>query len=59
MSRPEVVPITPEDDAFHPYSTHPYETETFWASFHHRERKLGGWFYNQVLFNQGICNGGA
>jgi hypothetical protein len=62
MSTPEVIPITPEDDAFHPVSEHPYETETFWASFHHPERKLGGWFYNQVLFNQGgqgICNGGV
>ena len=46
MSRPEVVPITADDDAFHPVSDHPYETETFWASFHVPERGLGGWFYN-------------
>lgn len=59
MDRPEVIPLTPEDDKFHPYSDHPFETETFWVSFHHPERKLGGWFYNQVLFNQGVCNGGA
>jgi hypothetical protein len=59
MTPPEVIPITPEDDGFHPFSTHPYETETFWASFHVPERGLGGWFYNQVLFNQGVCNGGA
>jgi hypothetical protein len=59
MEKPEVVPLTPDDDKFHPYSDHPYETETFWVSFHHPERKLGGWFYNQVLFNQGVCNGGA
>lgn len=59
MARPEVIPIAPEDDGFHPYSTHPYETETFWASFHVPELRLGGWFYNQVLFNQGVCNGGA
>jgi hypothetical protein len=59
MNRPEVVAITPEDDLFHPYSDHPFETETFWVSFHHPERKLGGWIYNQVLFNQNICNGGA
>jgi hypothetical protein len=59
MERPEVIPLTPDDDNFHPYSEHPYETETFWVSFHDAERKLGGWFYNQVLFNQGICNGGA
>ena len=50
MSAPEVVPVTPADDAFHPVSDHPYETETFWVSFHHPERRLGGWFYNQVLF---------
>lgn len=59
MSRPEVIPITPEDDCFHPVSDHPYETETFWASFHVPERGIGGWFYNQVLFNQAVCNGGA
>jgi hypothetical protein len=59
MERPEVVPLTPDDDNFHPYSRHPYETETFWVSFHHPERRLGGWFYNQVLFNQGVNNGGA
>lgn len=59
MSRPEVVAITPEDDCFHPVSDHPYETETFWASFHVPERGIAGWFYNQVLFNQGVCNGGA
>ncbi len=57
--RPQVLPVTPEDDGFHTYSDHPFETETFWVSFHHPERKLGGWFYNQVLFNQGVNNGGA
>jgi len=59
MDHPEVIPLTPDDDNFHPYSGHPYETETFWASFHHPERKLGGWFYNQVLFNQEVNNGGV
>lgn len=59
MSAPEVIPITPDDDGFHPVSDHPYETETFWASFHLPERGIGGWFYNQVLFNQAACNGGA
>lgn len=59
MAPPEVIPITPEDDGFHAYGSHPYETETFWASFHVPELRLGGWFYNQVLFNQGVCNGGA
>ena len=55
----EVIPITAEDDCFHPYSDHPYETETFWASFHVPELAMGGWFYNQVQFNRGVCNGGA
>ena len=41
----EVIPITEADDQFHPYSEHPYETETFWVSFHHPERRLGGWIY--------------
>ncbi|MET0887823.1 MAG: hypothetical protein ABWX92_15395 [Mycetocola sp.] len=59
MDRPQVIPITEEDDGFHTYTTHPYETETFWVSFHSPERRLGGWLYNQVLFNQGVCNGGA
>lgn len=59
MEKPEVIALTPEDDNFHPYSEHPFETETCWLSFHDVERRLGGWLYNQVLFNQGICNGGA
>lgn len=59
MQKPTVVPLTADDDKFHPYSGHPYETETFWVSFHDPERRLGGWLYNQVLFNQGVCNGGA
>ncbi len=59
MDAPQLLPVTAADDRFHPVSEHPYETETFWASFHDPARKLGGWFYNQVLFNQGICNGGA
>jgi hypothetical protein len=59
MDRPEVIALTAEDDGFHPPSSHPYETETFWVSFNHPERRMGGWFYNQVLFNQKVCNGGA
>src|SRR5579863_8493340 len=59
MLKLDVIPITPEDDCFHPYSDHPYETETFWASFHVPELAMGGCFYNQVQFNQGVCNGGA
>jgi len=54
--------ITPQDDGFHEASAHPWETETFWTSFNIPERKMSGWFYNQVLANQGetgLCNGGA
>lgn len=54
--------ITAEDDGFHEASDHPWETETFWTSFNIPERRLSGWFYNQVLANQGdtgLCNGGA
>lgn len=54
--------VTAEDDGFHEASTHPWETETFWSSFNIPERKMSGWFYNQMLANQGetgLCNGGA
>lgn len=57
--------ITPEDDKFHDDfegSHHPWWIETFWTSFNVPERKMGGWFYNQVVKNQGengLCNGGA
>ena len=57
--------VTPADDGFHDDfegSDHPWWTETFWASFNVPDRKMGGWFYNQILKNQGehgTCNGGA
>jgi len=51
--------LTPEDDGFHPASDHWWETETAWFSFNIPERKIGGWFYNQVLATQKVCNGGA
>lgn len=57
--------VTPDDDAFHDAfegSDHPWWMETFWTSFNVPDRKMGGWFYNQVLKNQGehgINNGGA
>jgi hypothetical protein len=56
---PETAAVVSDDDYFHTPGEDPHETETFWASFHDPGRRLGGWFYNQVLFNQGICNGGA
>jgi hypothetical protein len=57
--------VLPEDDGFHDDAEgadHPWWTETFWTSFNVPERGMGGWFYNQVLKNQGedgVCNGGA
>ena len=51
--------LGPDDDAFHEPSDHPWETETAWFSFNVPERRMGGWLYNQVLANQGVCNGGA
>ena len=51
--------LTPDDDCFHEATDHWWETETAWFSFNVPERKLGGWFYNQVLATQQVCNGGA
>jgi len=54
--------VTEADDDFHTPSDHPWETETFWTAFVIPERKVNGWFYNQVLANQGengTCNGGC
>lgn len=59
MSSLEVIIPTVEDDRFHQPSSHPWETETVWFSCNVPDRHLGAWFYNQVLPNQGICNGGA
>lgn len=51
----------PEDDGFHfaVMSDRWWETETSWFSFHHPERKLGGWFYNMFRPNIGTVAGGA
>ncbi len=51
--------ISSDDDRLHPASDHWWETETAWFSFNVPERRIGGWFYNQVLATQQICNGGA
>ena len=52
-------PLGPDDDRLHPHSDDWWETETAWFSFNVPERRMGGWFYNQVLAVQGACNGGA
>jgi hypothetical protein len=55
-----VIPlVTAEDDRFHSASDHWWETETAWFSFNLPERRIGGWFYSQVLATQQVCNGGA
>ncbi len=36
-----------------------WETETAWFSFHHPERRLGGWLYTMVRPNIGTVAGGA
>lgn len=50
----------PEDDGFHfaQASEKWWETETAWFSFHHPERKLGGWLYTMARPNIGIISGG-
>src|SRR6266850_96012 len=49
------------DDRFHfdVMSDRWWETETAWFSFHHPERRLGGWFYTMVRPNIGTVAGGA
>lgn len=57
---PGSIPVlTPDDDRLHTASDHWWETETAWFSFNIPERRIGGWFYNQILATQGVCNGGA
>lgn len=53
--------FTPDDDAFHFHalSDRWWETETAWFSFHHAERRLGGWLYTMVRPNIGTVAGGA
>lgn len=51
--------LTPDDDLLHPASDHWWETETAWFSFNIPQRRIGGWFYNQILATQERCNGGA
>ena len=59
---PGVAPVfSPEDDGFHfgVLSDRWWETETAWFSFHHPERRLGGWLYTMVRPNIGTVAGGA
>lgn len=51
----------PADDQLHiaMMSDRWWETETAWFSFHHPERKLGGWLYTMIRPNIGTVAGGV
>ncbi len=53
--------FTAHDDHFHfdLMGEDWWATETSWFSFHHPERRLGGWFYTLVRPNIGTVAGGA
>ena len=53
--------FTPRDDYFHfeEMGDDWWATETAWYSFHHPQRRLGGWFYTMVCPNIGTVAGGA
>ena len=53
--------FTPRDDRLHSkeMGSDWWGTETSWFSFHHPERRLGGWFYTMVRPNIGTVAGGV
>ena len=53
--------FTSRDDRFHfaELGDDWWATETAWFSFHHPERRLGGWLYTMVRPNIGTVAGGA
>lgn len=53
--------FNPQDDHFHfaEMGDDWWATETAWFSFHHPERRLGGWFYTMARPNIGTVAGGA
>jgi hypothetical protein len=53
--------FTPRDDGFHfaEMGDDWWATETAWFSFHHPERRLGGWLYSLVRPNIGTVAGGC
>lgn len=53
--------FTAADDGFHfeQMDDDWWATETAWFSFHHPERRLGGWFYTLLRPNIGTVQGGA
>lgn len=62
MSTETINPVfTAVDDRFHfdALGDDWWGTETSWFSFHHPERKLGGWFYSMFRPNIGTVAGGT
>ena len=53
--------FTARDDRFHfaEMGSEWWATETAWFSFHHPQRRLGGWFYTMARPNVGTIAGGA
>ncbi len=53
--------FTADDDRFHGHLSGDdwWFTETAWFSFHHAERRIGGWLYTMVRHNIGTVAGGA
>ena len=53
--------FTARDDGFHfaEMGDDWWATETAWFSFHHPDRRLGGWFYTMARPNIGTIAGGA
>lgn len=61
MTTPDPAVFGPDDDGFHtdPSGDEWWFTETAWFSFHHAEKRLGGWFYSMFRHNIGTVAGGA
>ena len=55
------VAFGPADDEMHmaALGDHWWATETAWFSFHHPQRRVGGWLYTMVRPNIGTVAGGA
>jgi hypothetical protein len=61
-TEPAAPPVfSAEDDGFHfdVMGEGWWQTETAWFSFHHPQRRLGGWLYTMVRPNIGTVAGGA
>ena len=61
MSEHDTPVFVPDDDGFHRHLRGDdwWFTETAWFSFHHAERRLGGWLYTMARHNIGTVAGGA